>query len=233
VIKKQASIRTLKKNITSILRSPDFKPEHLKFPGSSSKLVVNALFSLLYNEDPTIKWNAVVSMGAAVSDLAEKDIEAARIVMRRLMWNLNDESGGIGWGSPEAMGEILASNSTLAREYSSILLSYIREDGNFQEHPLMQRGVLWGIGRLCESRQELFLDIAWPHVIPLLNSEDTGVRGLAVWVLGLLGADKARSPLEALRGDENHLEIYKDHAIRKYRVKDLAEEALKSLNPGG
>lgn len=25
-------------------------------------------------------------------------MDSARIVMRRLMWSLNDESGGIGWG---------------------------------------------------------------------------------------------------------------------------------------
>ena len=30
------------------------------------------------------------------------------------MWTLNDESGGIGWGSPEVMGEILAAHKGLA-----------------------------------------------------------------------------------------------------------------------
>jgi len=40
--------------------------------------------------------------------------------MRRLMWNLNDESGGIGWGNPEAMGEILACHEALANEYAPI-----------------------------------------------------------------------------------------------------------------
>ena len=59
-------------------------------------------------------------MGALVFSLAEQDMESARVVMRRLMWNLNDESGGIGWGSPEAMGEIMARHSGLAEEYSKI-----------------------------------------------------------------------------------------------------------------
>ena len=55
-------------------------------------------------------------MGAVVAHLAEKDMESARVVMRRLMCSLNDESGGIGWGAPEAMGEIIASHEGLASE---------------------------------------------------------------------------------------------------------------------
>ena len=107
MIKKQVSIRTLKKNISTLLRSPDFKPEQLKLLQIPSKQVVNALFSFLYNEDPVVKWNAVCAMGAVVSDIAGKDPEAARVIIRRLMWNLNDESGGIGWGSPEATAQDL------------------------------------------------------------------------------------------------------------------------------
>ena len=48
---------------------------------------------------------------------------------RRLIWSLNDESGGIGWGAPEAMGEILARSEKLSCEFYCILLAYIREDG--------------------------------------------------------------------------------------------------------
>jgi hypothetical protein len=58
--------------------------------------VINTLFSFLYNSDPAIKWNAATAMGAAVARLAHEDTESARVIIRRLMWNLNDESGGIG-----------------------------------------------------------------------------------------------------------------------------------------
>jgi hypothetical protein len=79
-------------------------------------------------------------------------MESARVVMRRLMWNLNDESGGIGWGSPEAMGEITAGHGRLADEFAGILISYINPAGNFLEHELLQRGSLWGVGRLAHAR---------------------------------------------------------------------------------
>jgi hypothetical protein len=233
VQKKQASIKALKKKVINLLRSPDFKPELLKLPHTSTKEVVNALFSFLYNEDHVIKWNAVSAMGAFVSVIAGKDMEAARVIIRRLMWNLNDESGGIGWGSPEAMGEILATQDTLAKEYSSILLSYARENGNFQEHPLMQRGVLWGIGRLYRSRPDLINKADRPHIIPFLDSDDATVRGLAAWVLSFAGADEARSHLEGLKGDKSQVEIYEDHTLVRYRVRNLAQNALKRIATGG
>ena len=61
-------------------------------------------------------------MGALGSRMGQKNMEKARIVMRRIMWNLNDESGGIGWGSPEAMGEILCQSPELALEFKSKIL---------------------------------------------------------------------------------------------------------------
>jgi len=67
-------------------------------------------------------------------------MESARVIMRRLMWSLNDESGGIGWGAPEAMGEIMARHEQLTKEYSAILGSYIREDGKFSRTPRASAG---------------------------------------------------------------------------------------------
>ncbi|HID31456.1 MAG TPA: HEAT repeat domain-containing protein, partial [Desulfobacterales bacterium] len=117
-------------------------------------------------------------MGAVVANLAEKDMESARVVMRRLMWSLNDESGGIGWGAPEAMGEIIASHEGLAKEYVSVLISYVREDGNFLEYEALQRGAIWGVGRVAQARPELVQN-AVPHLVLFLESPDAAVRGLA------------------------------------------------------
>lgn len=226
--KKQKSIRAIKKKVIELLKRPDLLPALEELSSIPFRRVVNPLFSFLYNKEPLIKWNAVTAMGFIVSKLAHEDMEAARVVMRRLMWNLNDESGGIGWGSPEAMGEILSVHKGLADEYSTILLSYARKDGNFQENEIIQRGVLWGIGRLAQTNPEL-LKGAVPHIILFLQSPDPAVRGLAVWALGLLGADEASMLIETLSDDENPVQIYLDHDIIECRVKDLAVEALKRL----
>jgi len=104
-------------------------------------------------------------MGAVVANLAEQDMESARVIMRRLMWSLNDESGGIGWGAPEAMGEIIASHDGLAKEYVSVLISYVWKEGNFLEYEPLQRGAVWGVGRVAQVRPELAQD-AGPHLLP-------------------------------------------------------------------
>jgi hypothetical protein len=168
-------------------------------------------------------------MGSAVSTLAETDMESARNIIRRLMWNLNDESGGIGWGSVEAMGDILAKNKNLALEYWPVLLSYAREDGNFQEHVLMQRGVLWAIGRFCQAWPELVADTAIEHIMPFLEAEDAHVRGLGAYITGYLKSDESIPRLEKLKADENIIQIYYKEKYSDIRVKDLAEEALNRL----
>ena len=119
--RKNVSGRAIRQKISEILNSDDPKYVLNRIHEIKPSLAVNNLFSFLYEGNPVIKWNAVMAMGAVVSLLAEEDMEAARTIIRRLMWNLNDESGGIGWGSPEAMGEILANKDGLADEYHKIL----------------------------------------------------------------------------------------------------------------
>jgi hypothetical protein len=127
--------RRLKKQALSILESDDW-PAALdalcQFP---PRRIVNTFFGLLYHMEPHVRWRVVSAMGQVVSRLADQNRESARIIMRRLMWNLNDESGGMGWGSPESMGEIMACNARLAREFGCILVSYADPAGNYIEHP--------------------------------------------------------------------------------------------------
>jgi HEAT repeat protein len=220
--------RALKQRILELLKSSDFEKELESLSRLPARQVINPLFSFLYNIDEQIRWRAVIAMGAVVAKNADEDMEWARVVMRRLMWNLNDESGGIGWGSPEAMGEILACHEALAEEYNRILISYAKEDGNFQEHELMQRGVLWGIGRLSQVRPKQVKD-SGPYIMPYLFSRDAVLRGLAAWIMGLLGVKDARPGLEQLTDDETEIEIFLERRLVRCRVKELAKEALARL----
>ncbi|MCP4671161.1 MAG: hypothetical protein GY857_07630 [Desulfobacula sp.] len=115
------------------------------------KQLIGHLFSYFYNRDELIKFRSITAMGALGARMGQEKMEPARNLLRRIMWNLNDESGGIGWGSPEAMGEILCQSPGLAREFKSILFSYLRPGGNFVEHEMLQRGVLWGVGTYLKS----------------------------------------------------------------------------------
>jgi hypothetical protein len=217
----------LKRKVLEIIHAKDLDQalDALRLP---ARRVINPLFSLLLSPDSEIKWTTVTAIGVVVAKLAREDMESARVIMRRAMWQLNEESGGIGWGCPESMGEIMARHEGLANEYAHILISYVRKDANFLSFEPLQRGVVWGIGRLAQVRPQMMQD-AIPHLLPFLEAEDAALKGHAVWVLGLLGAQEARSHIVSLIDNEEEVEIYLNGELTRCRVKDLAEEALQRI----
>ncbi len=220
--------REFKKKVLELVFSDNFEQDLVALCKLPARKVINPLFSFLLSTDSKIKWATVTAFGAVVSNLADQDMESARVVMRRLMWQLNDESGGIGWGCPEAIGEAIACHEGIAREYAWMMVSYIREDGNFLEHEPLQEGSLWGIGRVAQVRPKLVRD-AVPHLLRFLEARGATLRGLAVWALGLLGARKARSQIERLTNDDDRIAIYRDRKIKIYQVRGLAREALEKI----
>jgi hypothetical protein len=220
--------RQLKKKILELLDSDDLEKSLDEICQYPARKAVNPLFSFFYSTNELIKWRAITAMGAVVSNLAEQDMESARVVMRRLIWNLNDESGGIGWGSPEAMGEIMARHLRLAEEYAFLLVSYVNEQGNYMEHPILQRGVLWGLGRLAHSRPEL-VNPAAPFLLPFMRSQDAIHRGLAVWTAGVLDSELTKPLLQYLSNDNAIIKIFIDMNLIERTVGQLALEALSKL----
>lgn len=148
----------------TLLKSPEFEKKLKSLRKAPIHRAFRTLLSALCSKDEEIKWHAVTVTGILVADLAQKDMEGARSILRRMIWWLNEESGGIGWGIPEAMGEILARNDTLAGEFAPILVSYVQPEGNFLEFELLQRGVLWGIGRLAEFILDCFVPSMRPNI---------------------------------------------------------------------
>ena len=213
--------RQLKKETLEFLSHKDFENGLEKIIQLPARQVVNPLFSFFYNSNELVRWRAVTAMGVVVSNLADHDMESARVIMRRLIWNLNDESGGIGWGSPEAMGEIMAGHDRLAEEYHNILISYIMPDGNYIEHEILQRGVLWGIGRLAHARPQLVEDSVL-FLLPYMQSEDANLRGLAAWTAGLFDCKTTRMLLKRLENDQATLTIYLNGKLEKFTVAQLA-----------
>lgn len=214
--------KRLKRKILEILSGNDFNKrlsEIRRFPG---RQVVNHLFSFLYNIDELIKWRAVTAMGETVSSIADEDIESARVVVRRLMWNLNDESGGIGWGSPEAMGEVIARSIRLGEEYNRILISYINKDGNYLENEVLRQGVIWGIGRIAGVKPHLVRD-SLDFIIPCLGSDNSMLRGLSAWAVGEIDPIRALSLLSPLERDESTVKIYMEGTIFRFKIKEIVK----------
>jgi hypothetical protein len=230
--------RKSKSEILALLQGRDLAAIMASMRRYPAKVAVNALFSAICRDEQRLRWQAVSCMGDAVARLAEADMEAARIVMRRFLWSLNDESGGIGWGAPESMAEAMCRHAGLAEEYVHMLISYMREDGpeiwqdgNYIEHPLLQRGLLWGVARLSGCRPRLLLDRgAGDDILPYLRAEDAVVRGLAALSAGNLRLIAAGTMLRTMVDDPASLTLYRDGLFQAATVGGLAQSALEEMN---
>lgn len=237
-----ARFRDLKERLRGILSAPDWRARLAELDDVPARQLPGALFSLLLDRDELVRWRDVEAFGRSIARLAEgkgegEGMEAARIVMRQCLWRMNEESGGLGWGVPEAMGETLARHARLAGEFHRVLASYVREEvrgeGNYLEHPGLRRGVYWALGRLAEARPEL-LAAEQGTLVAGLEDEDAGNAALAARVLGVMRATAARDAVaalgERLKGSPVEVAVFADGELGREKAADIVQQALKRLD---
>ena len=138
------------------------------------------LTAMTYDQDPQIAWNAVRALGCTAAVIAESDPEYVRVHLRRFMWLLNDESGGIGWRAPESLASVIADSPDLFEEFVPVVISIL--DMEPEDFTRFRAGALWALGRLASNfvdqvrAREAFL-------AECLTDQDSQIRGLAVWCL--------------------------------------------------
>lgn len=238
-----ARFRDLKKSLRDLLAGADWQARLAEMDGIPARHLPGPLFSLLLDREEIVRWRAVAAFGRTVARMAEsrepgEGMEAARVVLRQCLWRMNEESGGLGWGIPEALGETLALNPRLAGEFHRVLASYVREEvkgeGNYLEHAGIRRGVFWALGRLAGVRPEL-LSGESRALLDGLKDEDAVNRGLAARVLGLVGQGgmpglaEAKPAIAALTDDGTELVLFEDGELLPVTVGELARQALSRL----
>ena len=219
-----------KRRISKLLESSDIEAVIHELRQLPASRVINPLIGALCSSNETVRWHAITALGPIVADLADHDMEAARVVMRRFMWSLNDESGGIGWGAPEAMAEIMAVHDRLAEEYGHMLVAYMREDGFYLELPQLQQGLMWGLSRFAMVKPDLLkAKNVIIYLLPYLNSPDSTVRGLAARALGFLQSKEASQELAKLVNDSAQVKIFLNRTFVADTVGGLAHKALANI----
>jgi hypothetical protein len=186
--------------------------------------VLSFLTALTYDPDPLINWRAVEAMGLAAGRIADEDPEFVRNHLRRLMWLLSDESGGIGWRAPEMMGEIVRNRPEQFGEFVPIIISLL--DMEEEDAARFRPGILWAIGRLGKMMPDR-VKAAVALIIPCLEDPNPQTRGLAAWCLGQLGAGEYLAGHDVLR-DESLVDFYADGQLVRKSVGQLAHDALES-----
>lgn len=236
-----AHFRDLKHSLRGLLADDAWRTRLAELDALPARRLPGPLFSLLLDRDELVRWRAVAAFGRAIARMAESHVpgeglEAARVVLRQCLWRLNEESGGLGWGVPEALGESLARHRRLAGEFHRVLASFVREEvrgeGNYLEHAALRRGVFWALGRLAQSFPELLAAEAGT-LMAGLSDEDGQCRGLAAWCLGLCcpadRAAEAKSALAALVDAATPVDLFLDGELTRETTGALVRQTLDRL----
>lgn len=180
--------RALKSEIRTHLQSPHWNEYLAKLATLPPRELIGPLLSCLpLGGELTAR--AAVAFGQAVAALAEESLEDARNIVRRLMWHMNEESGNIGWGIPEAFAETLVKNRRLADEFHLVLFSYINHTGrddNYCDYDELRRSCYRAVIRLAVARPDL-ASKARPLLQSGLLDPDPVCRDLAREGLGEIG----------------------------------------------
>lgn len=224
-----ASNRQMKQKIRVWIQNPDWR-SHFSEITALGPSATAALFSLLPQDLP-IRHRAAEVLGTIVASLYKKEPDRAKEYCRRFMWQMNEDSGNIGWGIPEAFAETLAASPELANQYANILISYIMDLGhadNYCDHDILRRSCYWAVGRLAQAQPEL-AEKARPWLIKGLNDDDPICQGMAVWALSQLPANMMDAPFIkklANSGETEECEFYSGENLEHIKVVTLARMAL-------
>lgn len=205
-------------------------PELLHRLGERRK-TVRVLRSLLYEDEPLVKWRAVTMFGW----LAREKPELVIAEVDRLTWSLNDEAGSIGRGAPEALGEIARNNARMAVEGGRVVVHYIEDPETCRppnRNPEILIGVLWAIGRMGERRPEDVKEVL-AVVESFFEDPDPNIRGHAIWALGRIRTVGCRESLRERLEDPGRVSVYEDEEMRSCSVGELARGALLKRKQAG
>jgi len=158
------------------------------------------LFSLALDADEVIAWRAVECIGQVAGIEAEENLERIRDMIRRLFWLMNDESGGLGWRSPEMIGEILVNVPSLIEEFGLLLTAY------FHEEPF-ERGSYLAVARIAAVNPQPFTGII-PDLREALVGHDAVIRCHAATALWNIDSSDNPSVIEPLKRDSSPVTFY-------------------------
>jgi hypothetical protein len=177
----------------------------------------------LYDIDEKLLWPAIETFALIMKRWWEAGKEGkVREYIRNLFWSINDESGGIGWNSPQTIAEIITKIPPLIDPYGSMMIAHCLEE------PSLVKGCLWGIGRLGKRLAES-LDFFKDKVLSVFQSDDIETLGLAAWAMGEAGFKPAMPFIEKLLWIKDPVRIYIERDFREKSLKKWAECAIAKI----
>lgn len=211
----------IEEQVNGFLLNRDFR--QLVFLEQQNKCVWKLLRSNLYQTDETLRWHSIEAVAQLMRHWWDHGRqEKVRDYLRRLIWSISDESGGIGWSAPQTIAEIAVAIPQLYDPYVDNMI-----DRALGEPVLLKCG-LWGIGRLGVAAKRsvvLFQDM----VLASFTADDPETLGLAAWAVGETGCRPAFRFLQQLLTRPEPVRIYIQPEFQEKTLGIWAEDAIKKI----
>ena len=149
--------------------------------------------------------------------------DKVREYVRILLWQLNDESGGIGWNAPQTIAELAVAIPQLLDPYSSMMIARTIDE------PALTKSGLWSIGRLGTRIREAVVFFQ-DEVLDVFGSDDPETLGLAAWAVGEVGFDPALPSLEKLSDRTEPVRLYVDGGFQEKPLGQWAGDAIEKID---
>ncbi len=138
----------MKEKLRKVLESDDL--EAAVSLAREDRKTLTQLVRLAYDKETLVGRRAVKAVGLIAKALVQQDVQFLREQVRRLLWSLNDESGGIGWAAPELIGEIISADPEEFKEFiSPLTTAYDAEERIFRP------GIVYALSRIADKSPEL------------------------------------------------------------------------------
>jgi len=196
--------------------------------------VLSMLVRLSYEKETLVGWRAILAVGMAARELVKTEPEFLRDACRKLLWSLNDESGGIGWSAPELLGEIVSADTKRFADLIPLIAeAYDIEGGMFRA------GVVYALTRIGAHAPEKaasfrrIIDDALAARDPLVR-----IRGLELAGSVSLAADRSslwpkeyyaslKGRIKEMTQDKGEAWIYGEDGFSSVQVGDRASDINK------
>jgi len=182
--------------------------------------VINELQVMLCTPDEGLRWRVIFILGKVSTKLGETRPDIISKLLSKLL-QLAAYPGSSAWGSLEAVGEIISTNTSLYGEFSPALLAFLRQKE-------LRKEVTWAIGEIASTDPEP-VKYAFHALCSFLTDPDPVLRGYAARALGYFGYREVIDDLRHIENDEHEIPLYRKDAFEQVTVGTLAKEAMQML----
>jgi hypothetical protein len=215
----------LKNKISVALESNDLTS--IATLARGNKKVLSHLVRFAYDKETLLGWRAIKAIGLVAKAIVNEEYSFLRETIRKLLWSLSDESGGIGWSAPEIIGEIVCSDPDRFQDIVPII------SGIYEiEEEVFRPGILYALSRVAEQRPDLVL----PHqdlAIRALDDRNPLTRYYGLEIMTRIKSSVGPSErivmeigIKKLLTDKSEVWVYKDNDFSNIHLSEAASGLL-------